>query len=158
MNAVGIDVSKGKSMVAVLRPMGEVVVRPYEVEHTAEALERLAYSLKGLGDDTRVILEHTGRYYEPVAQALHETGVYVSAVNPMLIHNYGNNSIRRVKTDKKDALKIAKYGLDNWAELREYIPMEATRQQLKNICRQLELYTKTKVALTNNLIALLDQI
>jgi len=28
MNAVGIDVSKGKSMVAALRPMGEVTIVP----------------------------------------------------------------------------------------------------------------------------------
>lgn len=157
MNAVGIDVSKGKSMVAVLRPMGEVVRKPYEVEHTFGALETLAYSLKGLEGETRVIMEHTGRYYEPVARALHEVGLFVSVVNPILIHDFANNSLRRVKTDKKDALKIAKYSLDNWAELREYTPMETVRQQLKNAGRQLELYTKMKVGLKNNLISLLDQ-
>lgn len=157
MNAVGIDVSKGKSMVAVLRPMGEVVRTPYEVRHGYGALETLAYSLKGLEGETRVIMEHTGRYYEPVAQALHDIGIYVSVVNPALIHDYGNNSLRRVKTDKKDALKIAKYGLDNWVGLREYTPMETVRQQLKTAGRQLQLYTKMKVGLKNNLIALLDQ-
>ena len=157
MNAVGIDVSKGKSMVAVMQPLGVVAVKPFEVEHTAAALENLGYSLKELPGETRIIMEHTGRYYEPVAQALHERGLFVSAVNPILINEYGNNSLRRAKTDKKDALKIAKYGLDNWADLREYTPMEAIRQQLKNASRQLDLYTKVKVALTNNLIALLDQ-
>ena len=35
MNCVGIDVSKGKSMIAVMRPFGEVVVSPFEVRHTA---------------------------------------------------------------------------------------------------------------------------
>lgn len=157
MNAVGIDISKGKCMVAVLRPMGEVVSKPYEVEHDYGALESLAYSLKGLPGETRVIMEYTGRYYEPVASVLHEVGIYVSVVNPSLIREYGNNSLRRVKTDKKDALKIAKYGLDNWVELREYTPMEAVRQQLKNVVRQLELYAKMKTGLKNNLIALLDQ-
>jgi len=157
MNAVGIDVSKGKSMVAVMQPLGVVAVKPFEVQHTAAALENLGYSLKELSGETRIIMEHTGRYYEPVAQALHERGLFVSAVNPMLINEYGNNSLRRTKTDKKDALKIAKYGLDNWADLREYTPMEAIRQQLKNASRQLDLYSKVKVALTNNLIALLDQ-
>jgi len=29
MNAVGIDVSKGKSMVCVMRPFGEVVLKPF---------------------------------------------------------------------------------------------------------------------------------
>ena len=157
MNAVGIDVSKGKSMVAVMQPLGVVAVKPFEVKHTVGALENLGYSLRELPGETRIIMEHTGRYYEPVAQALHERGLFVSAVNPMLISQYGNNTLRRAKTDKKDALKIAKYGLDNWADLREYAPMEAVRQQLKNASRQLELYTKIKVALTNNLIALLDQ-
>ena len=33
MNCVGIDVSKGKSMIAVMRPFGEVVVSPFEVRH-----------------------------------------------------------------------------------------------------------------------------
>ncbi len=28
MNCVGIDVSKGKSMIAIMRPFGEVVVSP----------------------------------------------------------------------------------------------------------------------------------
>jgi transposase len=144
-------------MVAVLRPMGEVVREPYEVPHDYGALEALAYSLKGLEGETRVIMEYTGRYYEPVARALHEIGIYVSVINPSLIHDYGNNSLRRVKTDKKDALKIARYGLDNWHELREYTPMEAVRQQLKTANRQFQLYTKMKVGLKNNLIALLDQ-
>ena len=31
MNCVGIDISKGKSMIAVMRPFGEVVVSPFEV-------------------------------------------------------------------------------------------------------------------------------
>ena len=42
MNSVGIDVSKGKSMVAALRPMGEVAMRPTEYLHTEVELERLA--------------------------------------------------------------------------------------------------------------------
>ena len=35
MNAVGIDVSKGKSMVAILRPFGEIVYSPFEIKHTS---------------------------------------------------------------------------------------------------------------------------
>ncbi len=33
MNAVGIDVSKRKSMVSILRPGGEVVAKPFEISH-----------------------------------------------------------------------------------------------------------------------------
>jgi len=34
LNAVGIDVSKGKSTIAVLRPAGEIVRKPFDVRHT----------------------------------------------------------------------------------------------------------------------------
>ena len=132
MNAVGIDVSKGKSMVAVVRPFGELVVKPYEVRHTSSELSELASSLKSLEGETRVVLEHTGRYYEPVAQMLYDAGIFVSAVNHLLIKEYGNNTLRKVKTDKADSLKIARYGLDNWADLREHTPMDTIRYQLKS--------------------------
>lgn len=157
MNAVGIDISKDKSMIAVVRPFGEVVTTPYEVGHTASELRKLASSLQSLDGETRVVLEHTGRYYEPVVQALHSTGIFVSAVNPLLIKEYGNNSLRKVKTDKADALKIARYALDNWAELRQHTPMDTVRTQLKTMNRQYALYSKNKTALKNNVIALLDQ-
>jgi len=157
MNAVGIDVSKGKSMVAILRPLGEVVAKPYEVSHTAAGLKKLADFLKGLGGETKVIMEHTGRYYEPVAQVIHERGIFVSAVNPLLIKEYGGNSLRRVNTDKAASKKIARYGLDNWAELREYTPMDTIRYELKTLNRQFHLASKNRTAYSNNLIALLDQ-
>lgn len=157
MNAVGIDVSKGKSIVAIVRPFGELVVKPYEVRHTSSELSELASTLKSLEGETRVVLEHTGRYYEPIAQMLHDAGIFVSAVNPLLIKEYGNNSLRKVKTDKADSLKIARYGLDNWTELREHISMDTIRYQLKTANRQYGLYTKNKTAFKNNLITLLDQ-
>ena len=124
MNAVGIDVSKGKSMVAALRPMGEVALLPQEFLHTEVGLEQMAYAIVALGEDTRVIMEATGRYHEPIAAALHEYGIYVCVLNPLFIKQSGGGSIRKVKTDKADAMKIAKYGLDNWVELREYTPMD----------------------------------
>ena len=41
MNAIGIDVSEGKSMVAAMRPAGEVIIPPFEVEHIASELRAL---------------------------------------------------------------------------------------------------------------------
>lgn len=157
MNAVGIDVSKGKSMVAAMRPFGEVVAKPFEVRHTASELRKLADYLKSLDGETRVIMEYTGKYYQPVARYLHEAGIFVSAVHAKLIHDYGNNSIRKIKTDKADAVKIANYGLANWVFLKQYSPEDDTRLLLKTCNRQYGQYMKLRVALKNNLIALLDQ-
>ena len=67
---------------------------PFDVHHNAEDLAALAAHLKSIEGETRVVMEHTGRYYESVAKVLHEAGLYVSAVNPLLIKEYGNNSLR----------------------------------------------------------------
>lgn len=157
MNAAGIDVSGRKSTVAVLRPFGEVIKLPFDVPHSAEELASLAEQLKSIEGETRVVMEHTGRYYESIAKVLHEAGLYVSAVNPLLIKEYGNNSLRKVKTDKADAMKIAKYALDNWSELRDYTPMDTIRYDLRTMNRQFQLAVKQKTATANNLIALQEQ-
>lgn len=156
MNAVGIDVSKGKSMIAVMRPFGEVAVSPFEVRHTGSELGELAKLLKSLDGETRVVMESTGNYHAPVAWLLYDAGLYVSVVNAMLVHDYGNNSLRRAKTDKKDAVKLANYGLDHWLTLPRYFPEEDTRLMLKNCYRQYQQYTKVQTMLKNNLISLLD--
>ena len=156
MNCVGIDVSKGKSMIAVMRPFGEVVLSPFEVQHTASELSELTKTLKSLVGETRVVMEATGNYHVPIALALQGAGFYVSIVNAILVHDYGNNSLRRAKTDKKDAIKLANYGLDHWLTLPRYVPEEDTRMMLKVCYRQYQQYSKVQTILKNNLISLLD--
>jgi len=157
MNAVGIDVSKGKSMVAIMRPFGEVVASPTEVAHTDSELGKLANSLKRLKGETKVIMECTGHYFQPIARTLREAGLFVSAIHAKLIHDYGNNTIRKVKTDKADSIKIANYGLSNWLDLPEYAPEDDIRQMLKAFSRQYTKYGKVKTMLKNNFISLTDQ-
>ena len=156
MNSVGIDISKGRSTVAAMRHFGEVVISPFEVCHTDSELSELARRLKSLDGETRVVMEATGNYHLPVAQALHDAGLYVSIVNAKLVHGYGNNELRRVKTDKKDAVKLANYGLDRWLSLPGYIPEENTRLLLKNCYRQYQQGCKVQTMQKNNLVSLLD--
>jgi len=157
MNAVGIDVSKGKSTVAVLRPFGEIVVSPFDVFHNPKELGELVTLLKSLDGETKVVMEYTGNYYLPIAQFLQNNGFFVSVINPLLVHNYGSKSIRKAKTDKKDALKLASYALDCWLDLPSFSLSTDTRNLLKTYNRQYNQYNKLKVMLKNNLISLLDQ-
>ena len=156
MNSVGIDISKGRSTVAVMRPFGEVVISPFEVRHTDSELSELERRLKSLDGETRVVMEATGNYHAPVAWLLHDAGLYVSVVNAKLVHGYGNNDLRHVKTDRKDAVKLANYGLDRWLTLPRYVPEEDTRLLLKSCYRQYRQYSKVQTVLKNNLISLLD--
>lgn len=157
MNAVGIDVSKGKSMIAILRPYGEIVSSPFVINHTSSNIQSLIEQIKSIEGESRIVMEHTGRYYEPLARELSLAGLFVTAVNPKLIKDYGDNSLRKVKSDKADAVKIARYTLDSWTELKQYSLMDEIRNQLKTMNRQFGFYMKHKTAMKNNFIGVLDQ-
>ena len=155
-NAVGIDVSKGKSTVAVLQPGGIILRTPFNVSHSHKELNELADYVLSLGDDTRVVMECTGRYHQPVLNALSDKNIFVSAVNPHLIKNFGINSLRRVKSDPADSKKIARYALDNLADLRQYSAMDTIRTQLKTLNSQMDFFMVQRTAAMNNLISHLD--
>ena len=157
ITVVGIDVSKGSSVIAARRPGGEVVLKPFQVKHTKGELEHLADRLRELKGEVRIVMEHTGMYWRPIAHTLKKAGFFVSVVNAILIHNFSDNSLRKVKTDKADALKIANYGLTFWAELRDYTMEDEARQMLKTQSRLYERTLETGVILRNGLISLLDQ-
>ena len=157
MNAVGIDVSKGKSTVTIRRP-GDVVLMPTrDIPHTKSAINELIKQIQSLDGETKACMEHTGRYYEPLAAWLSDAGIFVSAVNPVLIRDFADDSLRSPKTDKADSKKIARYTLDRWAKLKQYGSMDKTRNQLKTMNRQFSFFMAQKTAMKNNLIALLDQ-
>ena len=157
MNAVGIDVSKRKSTVTIRQPGDKVILPPRDFRHTQSSINELIATIKSLEGETKVCMEHSGRYYEPVASWLSAAGIFVSAVNPLLIKEFGNESIRAPKTDKADAKKIARFALDRWAKLPQYSRMDDLRNQLKTMNRQFGFYMDQKTAMKNNLIALLDQ-
>ena len=157
MNSVGIDVSKGKSTVSIMQPFGVIVASPFEVSHTVSELGQLASRLKSLNGETRIVMEFTGSYSQPIARFLHGEGLFVSVIHAKLLKDFGNNSIRKVKTDKADSVKIAAYGITHWLTLPHFVPEEEIRQMLKAFSRQYDKYTKLKSTLKNNLISLLDQ-
>lgn len=158
LHAVGIDVSKGKSTVAVLRPAGEIVRKPFPVTHSAKCLHDLVSYVRGLDGETRVVMETTGHYHEPILKAFLDAGIFVSAVNPSLIkrHDSDENPLRKVKSDPADAKKIARYTLDRWENLHQHSVMDTTRTQLKTLNTQFHFFMQQKVSLKNNLISLLD--
>ena len=62
MNAVGIDVSKRKSTVAILRPGGKAVGKPFDVPHLSADFQSLIKRIRELEGETRIVMECTGRF------------------------------------------------------------------------------------------------
>ena len=158
MIAIGIDVSKGKSTVAAVGEGKKVIQKPFEVAHNKTELSGLIKFVKKFNGEVRVVMEHTGVYYQVVAETLYAAGIRVSVVNPVLIHQFGDNTLRKVKTDKKDSMKIARYTLENREELRDYTTADMIRDSLKSFVRQFNFENKTLCAHKNSLNALLERV
>lgn len=95
-------------------------------------LAELVRQLKELDGETWVVMEHTRRYCESVANQLYEASLYVSEANPHLIKEYCGNSLRRVKTDETDAIKLRGMLLTTGTDLRDYTHMDTLRCLLQN--------------------------
>ena len=136
MLSIGIDVSKGKSTVCGMKPGGEIVYAPFEVQHTREGMSELVSLLRSSGEEVRAVLESTGSYHCPVVAALLENGIFVSVVNSLRMKRFCSQSIRKVKTDRIDAMQIALYGLAYWQELQPARLPEDTYRELQLLARQ----------------------
>ena len=61
---------------------------PFDVRHTAEDLKQLAATLHSVGGEMRIVMEHTGMYWRPIALELKRAGFFVSVVNAMLMLSF----------------------------------------------------------------------
>jgi len=157
MISIGIDVSKGKSTVCFLKPYGEVLHNPFEVQHTESGLRHLAEQINTLTEESRVVMESTGAYHYPLLTYLKEQGIFVSVINPLVMSKYANQSIRKGKTDKLDSIKIANFGIDHWFHLIDYTPSADVYEELKVLNRQYLNYISMRIHAKQTLTNLLDR-
>lgn len=157
MISVGIDVSKEKSTVCFLRPYGEIVASPHEIEHTESALKALATRVRSLDGEVRVVMEATGAYHFPLLAVFKQSDIFVSVINPFVMKKYASAALRKGKTDKLDAVRIANFGIDNWFKLVEYTMPEESYGQLRLLGRQYAHYITMKIESKLALTHLLDR-
>ena len=157
MIAVGIDVSKSKSTVAILDSYGTVLATPFNMAHTQPEMNALVSRLKAFDEPVTILLEYTGHYHYPVLKKLQEEGFPVCVVNPYQMKKYGDVEIRKAKTDRKDALRIATFALEKSYKLVPYSSMEQKYEDLKFLSRQYQQRISFVSTLKVQLINMLDQ-
>lgn len=135
---VGIDVSKDRLDVALL-PQEAVV----DFANDQAGLEQLVAHLQPL-TPRLVVLEATGGYELAAATALAAADLPVRVVNPTHVRNYARAHGQLAKTDKLDAMIIARYAESVKPALRplagpqaqELKALTTRRQQLLGIITQ----------------------
>ncbi|MGI8909358.1 MAG: IS110 family transposase [Rubrobacteraceae bacterium] len=100
---VGIDVSKARLDVCRL-PEGEA----FSVANDQQGIDRLAGRLEEARPEL-VVLEATGKYERPAAAAIAALGIAVAVVNPRQARDFAKATGTLAKTDKIDALVLARF-------------------------------------------------
>ena len=109
MKWLGIDIAKRKFDLAVLN---NGKIRSKVFENTLEGYEALLDWLATQGyarEELHACMEATSVYYEKLATFLHDAGIRVSVVNPLQIKAFGESLLTRQKTDRADAVLIARF-------------------------------------------------
>ena len=151
---VGIDVSKGKSTVAILSIVGEVIDEPFEINHDINGLKLLEEKIKDIPkEDLKIVMEETGTYHLPVLGYLLDKDYYVVTENALKIKKYLDRGLRKAKTDKKDSLKLAEYCCDNWYKLNKVRKNDEVYDNLRFLSRRyldnVAIQTKEKNSFSN---------
>ena len=155
--SVGIDVSMGKSTIAIISTDGEVISEPFEIEHTKSGFNLVLEKIKDIPkDNVKFVMESTGNYCKSLLKIIIDNGYFVTVENPLTIKKYCDINIRKVKTDKKDALKIACYGSERWHKLIRYTPSDEIYSELRFLSRQYDEQMSLKVMKKIHLSGLIE--
>ena len=122
---VGVDVASAHLDVAV---HGHTNVRRY-----ANTREDICQLLRALRPGCVLALESTGRYHTALAQAAHAAGLRVYVLNPLDARRYAQSVGQRGKTDRIDALVLARYICREHEQLRQWQPPTASQAQLREL-------------------------
>ena len=151
MLAVGIDISKSKSVAAILNQDGSMHTSPFEFHHTQPELDAFIKYILNSKQSATILMENTGHYHYPVLKAFQEAGLPVCMVNAYQIKKFGDMDLRKAKTDKKDAVRIARYALEKSYSLVPYTSMEQKYEDLRFLARQ---YNQRMLTLKTNILPL----
>ena len=146
-NVLAVDVAKSKSMVSLISSCGEVLIEPYEINHSIIDFSNLLNRIKKLKlDNVSVIMESTGIYHKPVERFFLENDFKVFVINALYSKMYKRN-LRKTKTDKLDCISLSELFFNT--DFREYIKPDDIYLNMNALSRQYHALDELCVNLKN---------
>lgn len=144
---VGIDVASKKHDAAITTFGQTILSSPFTISNNYEGFKKLRDEILSHTeylDDVRIGIEETGIYSKNISEFLALCGFTVHMINPILTnHSRKSNSVRLTKTDKIDALSIARYVEFNFKRLDPYTTSLYIFDEIKSLSRaRLDIQTK----------------
>lgn len=131
---LAIDVAKAKSMVSLITDCGEVLIGPYEINHSKVDFDYLNRSISKFNlDNVSVIMESTGIYHRPIERYFLDNNYNVYTINALYSKMYKRN-LRKTKTDKLDCLSLAE--LFFTTDFKQYIKPDILYLDMNALSRQ----------------------
>lgn len=136
---VGIDVSKDSFSAAGLDAKGDVrfsLSAAMDKTGFSELMKAITSHCKDLSS-VMAGMESTGCYHINLFSFLSDKGANTVVINPLLISNFSKLSLRKTKTDKKDALTIARFILIHKDSIEQFAVSQDTKD-FRDIARERE--------------------
>ena len=121
-------------MVSLISSCGEVLIDPYEINHSINDFTNLLNRIKQLKlDNISIIMESTGIYHRPIERFFLENNFKVYTINALYSKMYKRN-LRKTKTDKLDCISLAE--LFFTTNFKQYIKPDDLHLNLNALSRQ----------------------
>jgi transposase len=140
---VGIDVAKSSSVGHGLDVTGETLFS-LAFPMNGEGFSKLFDDIRGnCGDPSEVLvaMESTACYHINLFSFLTSKGITVVVLNPLLVSNFAKLSLRKTKTDKKDAKTIAQFVMIHRDSISQ-LSVSQDLQDLRDLSRESESLCK----------------
>ena len=154
---VGIDVAKFKHTCCAISEKGEVLRESFDFGNDREGFDLLMKTMAALGGpgEIAVAMESTGHYHLLLWRFLVSNGYAVEVKNPKVIARFkAATEISGAKTDKRDALLIARYAM-TFGSSPSPLPSYAL-SRMKSLEREKYRLVRDRTALYNRALAILD--
>ena len=151
--SVGIDVAKNFCFYAAVSPSGTTFLKPFKALNTKQGflfvLEQIKKVEEAFCSKPVIVLESTGHYSQRIVHFFLKQGFEVYHINPLISHSIKNSAVRKVKTDKVDALELARLPL-----LHKLRSTSMLNEKIAN----LKVLTRTRCHLIEQRITSLNQL
>jgi transposase len=133
---VGVDVAKDSFSVAIIDERNNTKFQ-FSAKMNKEGIEKLVNTLNSITKKEEIIIgmESSGSYHLNLFYSLTDKGYRVVIINPLIVANFAKLSLRKCKTDKKDAFTIAKV-----LSMQKF-NQTMINQELKELAREREFLT-----------------
>ncbi len=135
-------------------PNQQFVGKPYKILHgsmdsLATAVSKIKEAEELYSLESRIFLESTGIYHDPLFCYLRDKGFHCSVMNPIITKNSTNINIRKVHNDRFDSKKAALVGLK--PDLKVSLMPSDLALNCRNLCREYYDLMDSRSAYVNKL-------